>query len=130
MRKTTEIKELYTINVPRRMEYVKYRICLPPLDYTDAAAVDERIPEAIEKIVTLEGLEIEICGLWVWVGGTTRPHKQELKAAGYSWAPQKEKWYFAGVRRRIPSIRDGRDPPAIRQPARIRQIKNSRGGSR
>ena len=66
-------------------------------DYTDAAAVDERIRAAIEKIITLEGLEIEICGLWVWVGGTTRPHKHELKAAGYSWAAQKGKWYFAGV---------------------------------
>ena len=66
-------------------------------DYADAAAVDERIRAAIEQIITLEGLEIEICGLWVWVGGTTRPHKHELKAAGYSWAPQKEKWYFAGV---------------------------------
>jgi hypothetical protein len=66
-------------------------------DYTDAAAVDERIRAAIERIITLEGLEIEICGLWVWVGGTTRPHNRELKAAGYSWAPQKRKWYFAGV---------------------------------
>lgn len=66
-------------------------------DYVDAAAVDERIRAAIEKIITLEGLEIEICGLWVWVGGTTWPHKHELKAAGYSWAVNKGKCFFAGV---------------------------------
>jgi DnaJ domain len=66
-------------------------------DYTDAAAVDECIRAAIEKIITLNGLEIEICGLWVWVGGETKKHKDELKAAEYKWAPKKAKWYFAGV---------------------------------
>lgn len=66
-------------------------------DYADAAAVDERIRQAIEQIITLDGLEIEICGLWVWVGGETKRHREALKAAAYRWAPQKEKWYFAGV---------------------------------
>jgi hypothetical protein len=33
-----------------------------PQDYTDAAVVDERIRQAIEKIVTLDGLEIGVCG--------------------------------------------------------------------
>lgn len=66
-------------------------------DYADMAAVDERIRQAIEKIITLAGLEIEICGLWVWVGGETKPVKDTLKAAGYMWAAKKEKWYFAGV---------------------------------
>jgi hypothetical protein len=28
-------------------------------------------------------VEIEICGLWVWVGGETKKHKDTLKAAGY-----------------------------------------------
>ncbi len=66
-------------------------------DYADAAAVDERIRQAIERIITLEGLEIEICGLWVWVGGETKRHREALRQAEYRWASQKEKWYFAGV---------------------------------
>jgi curved DNA-binding protein CbpA len=66
-------------------------------DYADAAVVDERIRQAIEQIITLEGLEIEICGLWVWVGGNTKPHREALKDAGYRWSPPKVKWYFAGV---------------------------------
>ena len=66
-------------------------------DYADAAAVDERIREAIEKIITLDGLEIEICGLWVWVGGNTKEHRQALKDARFRWSRPKEKWYFAGV---------------------------------
>ncbi len=42
-------------------------------------------------------MEIEICGLWVWVGGETKKHKSALKAAGYKWAMKKLKWYFARV---------------------------------
>ncbi len=66
-------------------------------DYADAAAVDERIRQAIERIITLDGLEIEICGLWVWVGGETKTYKEALKSAEYKWSPKKGKWYFAGV---------------------------------
>lgn len=66
-------------------------------DYADAAQVDERIREAIEKVIACAGLEIEICGLWVWVGGETKANKETLKDAGYKYAPQKLKWYFAGV---------------------------------
>ncbi len=66
-------------------------------DFADAAAVDERIRQAIERVITIDGLEIEICGLWVWIGGETKPHRQALKEAGYRWSPNKEKWYFAGV---------------------------------
>lgn len=66
-------------------------------DYADAAAVDERIRQAIEQVITLGGIEIEVCGLWVWVSGDTKPHKDMLKSAGYRWASQKGRWYFAGV---------------------------------
>jgi len=66
-------------------------------EYTDLAAVNERIRAALEALAGLAGLDIEICGLWVWVAGDTRPNKDALKAAGYHWASQKQRWYFAGV---------------------------------
>ncbi len=66
-------------------------------DFSDRAKVDEAIRQAIEKIVILEGIEIEVCGLWVWVSGDTRPVKEQLKAAGYRFAGDKKKWYYAGV---------------------------------
>lgn len=65
--------------------------------FVDAAQVDELVRQAIEKIITLPGLDIEICGLWVWVGGNTKANKDALKAAGYQWASKKEKWYYAGI---------------------------------
>lgn len=66
-------------------------------DFEHWARVDETLRQAIEKIVFLPDLEIELCGFWVWVGGDTRAVKAHLKAAGYHWAPKKSKWYYAGV---------------------------------
>lgn len=53
----------------------------------------EEINEALNKIINL-GLEIEVCGSWIWVSGDTRPHKDVLKEAGFKWAPKKEMWHF------------------------------------
>jgi len=40
------------------------------------------------------GLDIEVCGAWVWLHGDTRPHKDIIKAAGFRWAPKKTLWYY------------------------------------
>jgi hypothetical protein len=53
----------------------------------------EVINQALNAIINL-GLNIEICGSWVWVGGDTKPHKEALKAAGFMWAVKKMLWYF------------------------------------
>ncbi len=56
--------------------------------------VPEQFINVISKIIALEGIEIEICGAWVWVGGNTKPHKNELKADGMYWASKKCMWYW------------------------------------
>jgi hypothetical protein len=48
----------------------------------------------LNAIIGLAGLDIEICGAWVWVGGNTYQHRATLKAAGFSFAGQKKRWYF------------------------------------
>lgn len=53
----------------------------------------EKLSDAINAIVGLD-LEIEVCGLWVWVSGDTKPHKEILKESGYKWASKKKMWYF------------------------------------
>lgn len=64
--------------------------------YTDdsEAGYGDSLNAAINAIITLPGLSIEICGLWGWVSGDTRTHKEVLKAAGYRWASKKFQWYF------------------------------------
>jgi hypothetical protein len=54
----------------------------------------DSLNEAINKIVDLPGVEIEVCGAWVWVTGETKTHKEILKEANFWWAKKKAAWYF------------------------------------
>lgn len=54
----------------------------------------EMFTAAINKIIGLDGIEIEICGSWVWVTGNTYSCKDALKAAGFRWANNKKAWYW------------------------------------
>ena len=51
----------------------------------------------IAALLKLDGLEIELCGRWLWIGGNTREHKEALKAAGCRWSSTKKlwSWHFA-----------------------------------
>lgn len=39
-------------------------------------------------------LDVELCGSWLWIGGNTKPVKDQLKAAGCRWASKKCLWYW------------------------------------
>ena len=54
----------------------------------------EKLNEAINAVIHLQGITIEICGSWVWITGNTKEHKDTIKAAGYKWAKKKVAWYF------------------------------------
>ena len=54
----------------------------------------DELNAALNAIINLPGLDIEICGAWVWVGGDTRTYKDALKAAGFKWASKKLKWNY------------------------------------
>jgi hypothetical protein len=58
--------------------------------------VEKKVKEALDKIIHLEGLEIEIIGVWIWVSGDTKPHKETLKEAGFKWNKTMVKWVFIG----------------------------------
>ncbi|MCP4080550.1 MAG: J domain-containing protein, partial [Planctomycetaceae bacterium] len=49
---------------------------------------------ALNSIFFLFFLIVEICGVWLWITGATRQHRQALKAAGFKWASKKKAWYF------------------------------------
>ena len=59
----------------------------------EAADYGEAINNALNAIMGL-GLNIELCGSWVWVTGNTYPHKDTLKTAGFFWSNKKTAWYF------------------------------------
>lgn len=58
----------------------------------------EETPEAfravISRLVILTGINIEICGSWVWITGNTYPNREALKAAGLRYSKGKVAWYW------------------------------------
>lgn len=54
----------------------------------------EEFRDIIEHLLKLDGLDVELCGSWLWIGGDTRKHKEALKAAGCVWSKNKQKWYW------------------------------------
>ena len=48
----------------------------------------------LRQLYSLDGLIIEICGNWVWIGGETKEHKEILKSIGCKWAKKKCKWFY------------------------------------
>ena len=54
----------------------------------------ELLNTALNTILPLHGLIIEVCGVWIWVTGDTRAHKETLKQANFKWASKKKAWHF------------------------------------
>lgn len=63
--------------------------------YTAANGTTE-VPEdfinIVNELLKFEGLEIELCGRWLWIGGNTKEHKDDLKTLGCKWCSQKKLW--------------------------------------
>lgn len=57
-------------------------------------AEDAKLREVLKSIITMQGINIEIVGCWIWIDGDTFAHKDTLKALGFKWAREKKKWYF------------------------------------
>lgn len=62
-------------------------------DYTQESNYGDEINAALNAIINL-GLNIEVCGSWLWVSGDTKPHREILKASGFKWASKKLMWNF------------------------------------
>lgn len=58
----------------------------------------QALNDAINKIINLDGITIEVCGAWVWVSGNTKPYAGVLGrkdgGAGFFYASKKKAWYF------------------------------------
>lgn len=57
-------------------------------------AGNKAVAEALNKILALDGINIELCWMWIWVTGNTATVKGVLKSAGFFWASQKKAWYW------------------------------------
>jgi len=70
--------------------------------YYTAKTPTSEAPEDFIKIIAfllgLKGLEVELCGRWIWISGDTKPHKDLLKDMGCRWSPEKSmwNWHYSG----------------------------------
>ena len=57
---------------------------------------DKALREVLQQIINFNGIEITICGQWLWISGNTYSYKKELKEIGFKWASQKKMWFWHG----------------------------------
>ena len=48
----------------------------------------------IDELMKMDDIVIEIIGCFVWVTGSTKPHKDKLKALKFQWHTKKIAWYL------------------------------------
>ena len=82
-------------------------------EINDILTDNEKYRAAIDAIINLIGINIELVGAWIWVTGDTKSHRQTLKDAGYFWASKKLAWYFRSAEYKC-SSRKGKDLDEIR----------------
>lgn len=54
---------------------------------------DDGFREVINALMRLN-VDIELCGEWLWIGGSTKECKDKLKEIGCKWATKKKLWYW------------------------------------
>ena len=50
-------------------------------------------PKIVKELISLE-LNLEICGIFLWVNGNTYDHVDKLKELGLKYSPNKKMWYY------------------------------------
>lgn len=65
---------------------------LSDADFNDAWSNSQLFKEKIDAIINLNAIQIEICGLWMFVTGDTKTHKEIFKANKFIWCKNKIAW--------------------------------------
>lgn len=63
-------------------------------DADTARNYSKEVEDILNFLNTLSGLEFEIIGNWVWVGGDTKQNKEALKEKGFRWHRVRKLWFF------------------------------------
>lgn len=91
-----EINEIYT----KLFNKLKFCQETEQTEYTTDETPEEFI-EMINKLIKIQGLQIEICGCWIWIGGNTYPNRTQLKEIGCKYASKKKLWYWHNQEEKI-----------------------------
>ena len=56
--------------------------------------VSEEIRDKLDRIIFIQGIEIEMIGSWIWITGNTFPVRDMLKREGFWFSHPKTAWYW------------------------------------
>lgn len=56
--------------------------------------IEQEIMDKISELLKIANLQIDLIGLWIWVRGDTKPHKETLKSLGCYWHSVRKCWYW------------------------------------
>lgn len=65
-------------------------------NHTEYTESPEEFADIINKVIFMDGVEIEIVGRWIWLSGNTYNYREDIKAAGFFWSSKHKKWYYNG----------------------------------
>lgn len=54
----------------------------------------EEFRNFINVLISLKGINIEVCGSWLWITGNTREYKEIFKSLKFRWSKSKQAWYY------------------------------------
>lgn len=54
----------------------------------------EQFRNIIEKLIHLDGIDIEICGAWIWITGNTYANRETFKSLNFKYSKNKNAWYW------------------------------------
>jgi hypothetical protein len=82
-------------------KYVQHK--LPnEADRKTTQAEEIQLSTMIEKLCKLKGLDLELCGCWLWITGETYNNKEKLKDYGFKYSKKKKSWYyFNGIEKNV-----------------------------
>ena len=67
------------------------------------------IEKIISQILHFEDIIIEVVGSWIWLSGSTKAIKSQIKDLGFKWATKKKMWYYGEMKGKSPKQKSMND---------------------
>lgn len=92
--------DMQSINAEYDVLFAKLKDIHTSADGSTYTATTTETPEQfkniINRLIVLEGINIEIIDSWLWVTDNTYQHKEIIKSLMFRWSSSKKAWYFHG----------------------------------
>ena len=58
------------------------------------ADLERELMAKVSELIKIKGIVIDLVGVWLWIGGETKAHKEELKTLGCRWHSGRALWFW------------------------------------